>query len=154
MATYQLRVNGNTETVSAPADMPLLWVLRDLLGLTGTKYGCGSGQCRSCTVHLDGAPVFSCLVPVESVGNKAVTTIEGLSADGPHPIQRAWLNEEVVQCGYCQPGQIMTAAALLAEHPDPTDEQIDEAMSPVLCRCGTYNRIRQAIRRAARESAS
>lgn len=149
MPRYQLRVNGRPESVTAPADMPLLWVLRDLLTLTGTKYGCGTGQCRSCTVHLDGDPVFSCLVPIDSVGDRSVTTIEGIAADGLHPVQQAWLAEEVVQCGYCQPGQIMTAVALLRQHPAPTDEQIDDAMSPVLCRCGTYNRIRQAIRRAA-----
>ena len=151
MPTYDLRVNGRAERVTAAADMPLLWVLRDLLGLTGTKYGCGAGQCRSCTVHLDGTPVFSCLVPVGSAAGRSVTTIEGLSGPELHPVQRAWIDEDVVQCGFCQPGQIMTAAALLAANPSPTDSEIDEAMSPVLCRCGTYNRIRQAIRRAAKE---
>jgi len=139
------------ERLTAPADMPLLWALRDLLGLTGTKYGCGAGQCRSCTVHLDGEPVFSCLVPVSGVHGKSVTTIEGLPGSPMHPVQRAWVQEDVVQCGFCQPGQIMTAAALLTANPAPSDEEIDEAMSPVLCRCGTYNRIRQAIRRAAEE---
>ena len=145
----KLVVNDREHEVQVAPDMPLLWVLRDLLTLTGTKYGCGTGQCRSCTVHLDGDPVFSCLVPIDSVGDRSVTTIEGIAADGLHPVQQAWLAEEVVQCGYCQPGQIMTAVALLRRHPAPTDEQIDDAMSPVLCRCGTYNRIRQAVRRAA-----
>ena len=153
MPTYDLRVNGRAERVTAAADMPLLWVLRDLLGLTGTKYGCGAGQCRSCTVHLDGEPVFSCLVPIATAAGRSVTTIEGLSDPDLHPVQRAWIEEDVVQCGFCQPGQIMTAVALLAANPSPTDADIDEAMSPVLCRCGTYNRIRQAIRRAAEETA-
>jgi aerobic-type carbon monoxide dehydrogenase small subunit (CoxS/CutS family) len=151
MPTYDVRVNGKAEQVTAAADMPLLWVLRDLLGLTGTKYGCGAGQCRSCTVHLDGEPVFSCVVPIASAAGRSVTTIEGLSGAELHPVQQAWIEEDVVQCGFCQPGQIMTAAALLASNPSPTDSEIDDAMSPVLCRCGTYNRIRQAIRRAAKE---
>jgi aerobic-type carbon monoxide dehydrogenase small subunit (CoxS/CutS family) len=153
MPTYDVRVNGKAEQVTAAADMPLLWVLRDLLGLTGTKYGCGAGQCRSCTVHLDGEPVFSCVVPIASAAGRSVTTIEGLSGAELHPVQQAWIEEDVVQCGFCQPGQIMTAAALLASNPSPTDSEIDDAMSPVLCRCGTYNRIRQAIRRAAKEMA-
>jgi isoquinoline 1-oxidoreductase alpha subunit len=151
MPIFDVRVNGMLARVTAAADMPLLWVLRDLLGLTGTKYGCGAGQCRSCTVHLDGEPVFSCLVPIASAAGRSVTTIEGLGGTELHPVQRAWIEEDVVQCGFCQPGQIMTAAALLASNASPTDSDIDEAMSPVLCRCGTYNRIRQAIRRAAKE---
>jgi len=149
MAEFTLTVNGARRTVDVPGDTPLLWVLREDLELTGTKYGCGSGQCRSCAVHLDGAIAYACLVPTSSVGERAVTTIEGLSDDLSHPVQRAWLEVDVPQCGWCQPGQVMTAAALLAEHPNPTDEQIDEWMSPVLCRCGTYNRIRTAIHRAA-----
>jgi len=131
-----------------PEEMPLLWVLRDVLGLTGTKYGCGMAQCGACTVHLDGEAIRSCVRPVGSVGSKAVTTIEGLSADGLHPVQRAWIDADVVQCGYCQPGQVMTAAALLRVKPDPTDKEIDDALSGNLCRCGTYQRIRAAVRRA------
>lgn len=149
MPEYTLVVNGARHTVDVPGDTPLLWVLRDDLNLTGTKYGCGTGQCRSCTVHLDGAIAYACLVPIRSVEAREVTTIEGLSEDLSHPVQRAWLEVDVPQCGWCQPGQVMTAAALLAEHSNPTDEQIDEWMSPVLCRCGTYNRIRAAIHRAA-----
>lgn len=129
--------------------MPLLWVLRDLLKLTGTKYGCGVAQCGSCTVHLDGKAVRSCVVPVSAAAGKAVTTIEGLKADGElHPVQTAWIEEQVPQCGYCQPGMIMSAAALLAENPDPTDEDIDRSVTNI-CRCGTYPRIRRAIHRAA-----
>ncbi len=142
-------VNGKEYTVDADPDMPLLWVLRDSLGLTGTKYSCGSGQCGACTVHLDGEPTRSCVTPLKEAAKSAITTIEGLSPDGSHPLQRAWIEESVPQCGYCQPGQIMTAAALLVKVPDPTDEQIDQAMSRTLCRCGTYQRIRQAIHRAA-----
>jgi aerobic-type carbon monoxide dehydrogenase small subunit (CoxS/CutS family) len=150
MPQYSITVNGTDRTVDVPADMPLLWVLRDELDLTGTKYGCGTGQCRSCTVHLDGEIAYACLVSIESVGEREVLTIEGLSDDLSHPVQKAWLEVDVPQCGWCQPGQVMTAAALLEEHPSPTDEQIDEWMSPVLCRCGTYGRIRAAIHRAAR----
>jgi isoquinoline 1-oxidoreductase alpha subunit len=142
-------VNGKIHEVDAPADMPLLWVLRDLLGLTGTKYGCGIAQCGACTVHIDGEATRSCMTPVGAVGSKSVTTIEGLSGEGAHPVQRAWIEEDVVQCGYCQSGQIMAAAALLRQTPKPTDAQIDEAMSGLICRCGTYQRIRSAIRRAA-----
>ncbi len=145
----KLKVNGSEHEVSAPEEMPLLWVLRDLLGMTGTKFGCGMAQCGACTVHLDGEAVRSCVLPVGSVGEKAVTTIEGLSADGLHPVQRAWIEADVVQCGYCQPGQIMTAAALLRVKHKPTDAEIDAALSGNLCRCGTYQRIRAAVRRAS-----
>jgi isoquinoline 1-oxidoreductase subunit alpha len=149
MALYHLTINGRRHAVRALPDVPLLWILRDTLGLTGTKYGCGIGACGACTVHIDGAPVRSCTLPVENVGNRAVTTIEGLSPDGRHRVQRAWEAEDVPQCGYCQAGQIMSAAALLAAHPHPTDDEIDQAMSGNLCRCGTYGRIRRAIHRAA-----
>jgi len=131
--------------------MPLLWVLRDVLGLTGTKFGCGMAQCGACTVHLDGQAVRSCVLPVSAVGERMVTTIEGLSPDGSHPVQKAWVDADVVQCGYCQPGQIMRAAYLLQRTPKPTDADIDEVMSENLCRCGTYQRIRRAIHRAAGE---
>jgi isoquinoline 1-oxidoreductase alpha subunit len=144
-----LRVNGTNHEVAAPADMPLLWVLRDLLGMTGTKFGCGIAQCGACTVHIDGAPRRACVTPVGTVAGKAITTIEGLSADGSHPVQRAWTELDVVQCGYCQSGQIMSAAALLAAKPDPTDANIDAALSGNICRCGTYQRIRAAVHRAA-----
>ncbi len=129
--------------------MPLLWVLRDVLGLTGTKFGCGVAQCGACTVHLDGQAVRSCITPVRAVGSRPVTTIEGLSADGSHPVQRAWTEVDVVQCGFCQPGQIMAAAALLRQKPRPTDADIDAALDGNLCRCGTYQRIRAAVHRAA-----
>ncbi|MGZ3609548.1 MAG: (2Fe-2S)-binding protein [Ktedonobacteraceae bacterium] len=150
MADISLTINKKfyTTTVDDP-DMPLLWVLRDLLGLTGTKFGCGIGLCGACTVHLDDAPIRSCQVPISNVGNKMVTTIEGLSLDRSHPLQRAWIAEEVPQCGYCQSGQLMTAAALLAKNPTPTDADIDAALSGNLCRCGTYQRIRRAIHRAS-----
>jgi isoquinoline 1-oxidoreductase subunit alpha len=144
-----LRINGTTHEVDAPADMPLLWVLRDLLGMTGTKFGCGIAQCGACTVHVDGAPRRACVTPVGSVEGKAITTIEGLSPDGSHPVQRAWTELDVVQCGYCQSGQIMSAAALLAAKPEPTDADIDAALSGNICRCGTYQRIRAAVHRAA-----
>ena len=149
MATVALRVNGEDHTVDVDPDTPLLWVLRDTLGLMGTKYSCGIGVCGACTVHLDGKATRSCGLPVSRAVGKEITTIEGLSANGDHPLQQAWLAEDVAQCGYCQPGQIMTAAALLAENPNPTDEEIDAAMSGNLCRCGTYQRIKRAIRRAA-----
>jgi aerobic-type carbon monoxide dehydrogenase small subunit (CoxS/CutS family) len=146
------QVNGRRVQASAPPDTPLLWVLRDELGLTGTKYGCGIGQCGSCTVHLDGMAVRSCQLPLTAVEGKRVTTIEGLSRDGDHPLQVAWVEEQVPQCGYCQAGQIMAAAALLQQTPRPTDRQIDSAMVGNVCRCGTYQRIRRAIHRvAARE---
>ncbi|WP_119072127.1 (2Fe-2S)-binding protein [Aggregatilinea lenta] len=149
MADYTLTINGESVTVTVSPDTPLLWVLRDTLGLTGTKYGCGRGLCGTCTVHRDGEAVRSCMVAVADVGDSAITTIEGLSPDGSHPVQVAWIEESVAQCGYCQPGQIMEAAALLAENPAPTDDEIDAAMSGVLCRCGTYSRIRRAVHRAA-----
>jgi isoquinoline 1-oxidoreductase alpha subunit len=145
----KIKVNGVARTVNVDPDMPLLWVLRDLLGLTGTKYGCGEALCGACTVHLDGHAVRSCVTPVRRADGKAVTTIEGLSGRGDHPLQRAWLDLRVPQCGYCQAGQIMTAAALLAAHPRPTDDEIDASMAGNLCRCGTYPRIRAAIKRAA-----
>lgn len=146
---YKLTVNGRSTTVDVPADMPLLWVLRDTLNLHGTKYGCGIGQCAACTVHLNGVPARACLTPVSTVGDKAVMTIEGLSRDGAHPVQVAWQDLDVPQCGYCQAGQIMSAAALLAKTPKPTDTQIDSAMNGNLCRCGTYLRIRKAVHKAA-----
>jgi isoquinoline 1-oxidoreductase subunit alpha len=146
----KLDINGTVRDVDAPADMPLLWVLRDLAGLPGTKFGCGMAQCGACTVHLDGSPVRACVTPVSAVGARKVTTIEGLSIDGSHPVQRAWVEADVTQCGYCQSGQIMTAAALLERKPDPTDADIDHAMSGNVCRCGTYNRVRDAIHLASR----
>jgi isoquinoline 1-oxidoreductase alpha subunit len=149
MAEFQLIINQQKHTVEVEPDTPLLWVLRDFLGLTGTKYGCGHGLCGSCTVLIDGAAVRSCITPVSAVGERPVTTIEGLSEDGGHPVQQAWIEEKVVQCGYCQPGQIMNTVALLNENPNPTDEEIDQAMGSVLCRCGTYQRIRKAIHNAA-----
>src|SRR5512145_118816 len=144
-------VNGKRHQVDVSPDTPLLWVLRENLGLTGTKFGCGIAQCGACTVHLDGQPVRSCATPIAAAGGKKITTIEGLSADGGHPLQKAWIAEDVPQCGYCQSGQIMSAAALLMRKPQPTDAEIDMAMSGNLCRCGTYNRIRRAIHRAANE---
>ncbi len=149
MAKFTLRVNGESRDVEAPADMPLLWALRDLLGLTGAKYGCGMAQCGACTVQVDGQPTRSCVTPVSVVEGQEITTIEGLSPDGTHPVQRAWIAEEVPQCGYCQPGQIMTVAALLERTADPTDSQIDAALSGNICRCGTYQRVRRAVRRAS-----
>lgn len=151
---YKLNVNGKSHTVDVPADMPLLWVLRDVLDLVGTKYGCGIGQCRACTVHLNGKPVQSCLTPISTVGSQNITTIEGLSADGTHPVQVAWQEIDVPQCGYCQVGQMMSAAALLAKTPKPNDHDIDAAMNGNLCRCGTYIRIRAAIHKAAELSNS
>lgn len=142
-------VNGQRRVVDVPDDMPLLWVLRDVLDLKGTKYGCGAGLCGACTVHLDGEPVRACLIAASDVGSQAITTIEGLSAEGSHPVQRAWVELDVPQCGYCQAGQIMAAVALLDRKPSPTDAEIAEAMDGNLCRCGTYLRIRAAIKRAA-----
>jgi len=146
---FTLTVNGKATTVDVPGDMPLLWVLRDVLNLKGTKFGCGIGQCGACTVHLRGRAVRSCSTPVSTVGNAAITTIEGLSADGTHPLQKAWQDLDVPQCGYCQSGQIMSAAALLATTPKPSDADINRAMDGNLCRCGTYVRIRAAIKQAA-----
>jgi aerobic-type carbon monoxide dehydrogenase small subunit (CoxS/CutS family) len=145
---FRLTVNGTTSAVEALPDTPLLWVIRENLGLTGTKYGCGRSLCGACTVHVDGEAVRSCATPLSAVAGKAITTIEGLSPDGSHPVQRAWIAEDVPQCGYCQPGQIMAAAALLAKNPQPSDADIDALMAGVLCRCGTYQRIRRAIHRA------
>ena len=145
----KLHVNGAEHEVAAAPDMPLLWVLRDLMGLTGTKFGCGIAQCGACTVHVDGAPQRACVTPVETVVGKKITTIEGLSQDASHPVQRAWAELDVVQCGYCQSGQIMSAAALLAKVPAPSDADIDQALSGNICRCGTYPRIRAAVHRAA-----
>jgi len=149
MAEITLRVNGSEKKVSVSPETPLLWVLRDALELTGTKFGCGAGLCGACTVHVDGAAVRSCSTPVSQVAGKTVMTIEGLGANGLHPVQQAWIAEEVPQCGYCQVGQIMAAAALLAKTPNPTDDEITQAMNGNICRCGTYERIRMAIHRAA-----
>jgi isoquinoline 1-oxidoreductase alpha subunit len=145
----KLRVNGTEHEVDAPSDMPLLWVLRDLLGMTGTKYGCGIAECGACLVHVDGRPRRACRTTAASVAGRSITTIEGLSRDGRHPVQRAWAELDVVQCGYCQSGQIMAAAALIAANPRPTDADIDTAMEGQICRCGTYPRIRAAVHRAA-----
>jgi isoquinoline 1-oxidoreductase alpha subunit len=145
----KLTVNAKPTTVDAPADMPLLWVLRDVLDLKGTKYGCGMAQCGACTVHLDGVPVRSCVLPVAQAVGKRITTIEGLSPDGSHPLQKAWDEMDVPQCGYCQAGQLMSASALLASKPQPTDADIDAAMAGNLCRCGTYCTLREAIKKAA-----
>jgi len=147
-------LNGTRQSVDVPPDMPLLWVLRDTLGLSGTKFGCGLSECGACTVHVDGQAVKSCSVTAASTAGKRVTTIEGLSADRTHPVQQAWIAEDVPQCGYCQSGQIMTAAALLAKTPNPTDADIDRAMRGVICRCGTYEAIRRAIHRVASNAAS
>jgi aerobic-type carbon monoxide dehydrogenase small subunit (CoxS/CutS family) len=146
----QFELNGETVTSESPPDTPLLWVIRDELKLKGTKFGCGIAQCGACTVHLDGRPIRSCTTRASAAEGKAVTTIEGLSPDRSHVLQQAWISEQVPQCGYCQSGQLMSASALLAEHPTPTDEDIDSAMSGNICRCGTYQRIRRAIHRAAR----
>lgn len=146
---FKLMVNGRSATVDVPADMPLLWVIRDVLNLRGTKFGCGIGQCGACTVHLDGKAIRSCLTPVSTAADARITTLEGLSPDGSHPLQLAWQEIDVPQCGYCQAGQIMSAAALLAKIPQPTDHDIDAAMNGNLCRCGTYLRVRQAIHKAA-----
>ena len=151
MAT--LNINGRDVTVDVPADMPVLWVLRDVVGLTGTKFGCGMALCGACTVHLNGEAVRSCVTPVSRAAGKEVTTIEGLSSDLSHPLQRAWIEKDVPQCGYCQSGQIMSAAVLLRENPQPSDADIDDAMSGNICRCGTYQRIRSAIHLAAQMKA-
>jgi isoquinoline 1-oxidoreductase subunit alpha len=149
MAGYRLFVNGKSSNVDLAPEVPLLWALRDTLGLTGTKYGCGMGLCGACTVHLDGQAVRSCVTPIGSVGNKKITTIEGLSVDRSHPVQQAWIAEQVPQCGYCQSGQIMQAVALLRENPHPTRDQINQTMAGNICRCATYQRIRRAIQRAS-----
>ncbi|MBS1506298.1 MAG: (2Fe-2S)-binding protein [Bacteroidetes bacterium] len=149
MAAFTLKINNTTHTVEADPTMPLLWAIRDIVGLTGTKYGCGIAQCGACTVHMNGAPVRSCSIPVKVAAGKEITTIEGLSEDNSHPVQLAWIKEQVPQCGYCQSGQIMAAVALLKRIPHPTDKDIDAAMNGHICRCGTYQRIRQAIKTAA-----
>ena len=149
MASVTLLVNGSQHGVDVPAEMPLLWVLRDTLGLTGTKYGCGIAVCGACTVHVDGHPTRACVTTVSAVAGKAITTIEGLSSDVTHPVQQAWIEEDVPQCGYCQSGQLMSAASLLTKTSHPTDADIDEAMRGNICRCGTYNQIRKALHRAA-----
>ena len=151
---YKLNVNGRATTVDVPADMPLLWVLRDVLNLKGTKFGCGIGQCGACTVHLRGKAVRSCLTPVSTAADAPIVTLEGLSADGTHPVQVAWQEIDVPQCGYCQAGQMMSASALLARTPNPTDKEIDAAMTGNICRCGTYLRIREAIHKAASYAAN
>ncbi|MGB8933463.1 MAG: (2Fe-2S)-binding protein [Anaeromyxobacteraceae bacterium] len=153
MANLTLLVNGRQHAVDVSPDVPLLWVLRDTLGLTGTKFGCGEALCGACSVLLDDSAVRSCQLPVQDAVGHRITTIEGLAEKGEHPVLRAWVEDEVPQCGYCQPGQIVEAVALLARHPDPTDAQIDAAMDGVLCRCGTYGRIRRAIHRAAKGGA-
>jgi isoquinoline 1-oxidoreductase alpha subunit len=154
VASITFSVNGTNQTVNVHPDMPLLWVLRDMLNLTGTKFGCGEGLCGACTVHLNGAAIRSCSTTIGAVAGKAVLTIEGLAPDSNHPLQRAWIAERVPQCGYCQAGQLMTAAALLTKNPNPSAADIDAAMAGNLCRCGTYQRIRQAIQRAAKEAAN
>ena len=151
MAELILKINDRNYTVDVVPEMPLLWAIRDVVGLTGTKFGCGIAECGACTVLLDGEPIRSCVTPVSEVGRSEITTIEGLSPDGTHPLQKAWIAEEAPQCGYCQSGQLMSAAALLASNSAPGDEDIDRAMSGNICRCGTYDRIRLAIHRAARE---
>tara|TARA_S200000501_G_scaffold266056_1_gene249782 strand:+ start:2633 stop:3088 length:456 start_codon:yes stop_codon:yes gene_type:complete len=150
MAVFDLNINGDKKEVNTDPNTPLLWVIREDLDLVGTKYGCGVSQCGSCTVHLNGAAVRSCVLPVSAVANQEITTIEGLSNKGDHPVQKAWLEEDVSQCGYCQTGQIMSAAALLKTKPNPTDEDIDIAMSGNICRCATYVRIKKAIKRASK----
>lgn len=150
MSTYNLKINGEIHSVEADSDTPLLWILRDQLDLVGTKYGCGIGQCGSCTVHVNGSPLRSCMLQVSQLQGMDIVTIEGLSKEGDHPVQKAWLEHDVPQCGYCQTGQIMTAAALLKNNPNPTDEDIDAAMEGNICRCGTYVRIKQAIKTASK----
>jgi isoquinoline 1-oxidoreductase alpha subunit len=148
---YKLKINGSTKQVDVDPSTPVLWVLREHLNMPGTKYGCGIAQCGACTIHLGGTAIRSCQLPVSVIGNQEITTIEGLSANGEHPVQKAWLEHDVAQCGYCQTGQIMTAAAFLKTTPNPTDAQIDNAMSGNICRCGTYLRIREAIKSAAKK---
>ena len=153
MSKVTLKINGQTHTVDVPPDMPLLWALRDELNMVGTKYGCGIGLCGTCTVLVNAVPMRSCVMPAISMAGMEITTIEGLDSAGGHPVQKAWNDEDVPQCGYCQGGQILTASALLKRNPNPSDQDIDAAMSGVLCRCGTYHRIRKAIKRAAKYSA-
>ncbi len=153
MAVFNLSVNGRSRAVDAPPDMPLLWVLRDLLGMTGTKFGCGLGVCGACTLHVGGEALRACQLPVSEVAGRPITTIEGLSEQGEHPVQKAWIACDVAQCGYCQPGQIMQAAWLLSKHAHPSDAQIDEHMHENICRCGTYQRIREAVKQAAGKEA-
>ena len=153
MASFTLTVNGRKVTAEADPATPLLWVLRDTLGLTGTKFGCGASLCGACTVHLDGRAIRSCMTPISEAADKSITTIEGLSSNRSHPLQKAWIAEDVPQCGYCQSGMIMTAAALLKEKPKPTDQEIDAALGGHICRCGTYQRIRKAVHRAAKGGA-
>jgi isoquinoline 1-oxidoreductase alpha subunit len=153
MGNVTLTINGQSVTIDVPPDMPLLWALRDKLNLTGTKYSCGIGVCGSCTVLVNGVPMRSCVMPTISMAGMKITTIEGLDPTGEHPVQKAWNDEDVPQCGYCQAGQVLTATALLRQNPDPSDDDIDNAMSGVLCRCGTYPRIRKAIKRAAKYKA-
>jgi len=150
MAKFSLNVNGKKQDVDVDPATPVLWVLRDHLDLVGTKYGCGIAQCGACTIHLEGKAVRSCSIPVSAIGEKSITTIEGISEKGDHPVQQAWLEHDVPQCGYCQAGQIMTATAFLKEHPNPSDEEIESAMNGNLCRCGTYIRIKAAIKTAAK----
>jgi isoquinoline 1-oxidoreductase subunit alpha len=151
MASIKLNINGTDYTFEADGQMPLLWAIRDLAGLTGTKFGCGIAQCGACTVHIDGNPIRSCSYPVSSAVSKRITTIEGISKERNHPVQKAWIQHQVPQCGYCQSGQIMSAVALLAKNPKPTDEDIDTALSGNICRCGTYQRIRDAVKTASKE---
>lgn len=152
MAQYTLTINNRQHTVDVEPNTPVLWVLRDHINLVGTKFGCGIGQCGACTVHLDGTAIRSCLLPISSIGTKSITTIEGLSANGDHPVQKAWIEHDVAQCGYCQSGQIMNAASLLSRNANPNDEDIEQAMNGNICRCGTYTRIKAAIKTAAQES--
>jgi isoquinoline 1-oxidoreductase subunit alpha len=154
MAKYNLKINGKSRAVDLDPSTPILWVLRDHLNMPGTKYGCGMAQCGACTVHLDGTAVRSCSIPVSAVGKSTITTIEGLSENGTHPVQKAWIEHDVAQCGYCQSGQIMSAAALLKDNPKPSDADIDNAMSGNICRCGTYIRIKEAIKTASQSSNS
>ncbi|MEL6190919.1 MAG: (2Fe-2S)-binding protein [Bacteroidota bacterium] len=149
MATYTINVNGKDQQVEVQPDTPLLWVLRDSLNMVGTKFGCGIGQCGACTVHLNGAAIRSCSISIESVQGQKITTVEGLSEDGTHPVQEAWVEVDVAQCGYCQAGQIMTASALLKKNPNPTDKEIEQAMTGNICRCGTYTRIKEAVKLAS-----
>jgi isoquinoline 1-oxidoreductase alpha subunit len=152
MAKYTLKINGKTQQVDVDPSTPILWVLRDHLNMSGTKFGCGMAQCGACTIHLDGNATRSCVLPVSAIGKSVITTIEGLSENGTHPVQKAWLEHDVAQCGYCQSGQIMSASALLKSNAKPTDEDIDNAMSGNICRCGTYLRIKEAIKTAAKTS--